>query len=106
MSSYCFYYIKRLLVAEDRRFEPSVPLATVSLDYRGGEGSAGRSPLSKKARLLFTGGPAVRIPPAPAASPCKPDALDLDRRRLRLAGFGPRGSENHVFLDPGEHRDG
>jgi hypothetical protein len=40
----------------------------------------------------------VRIRLPPAASPCKPDALDLDRRRFRLAGFGPRGSENHVFL--------
>jgi hypothetical protein len=28
---------------EERRFEPSVPLAAVSLDDRGGEGAAGRS---------------------------------------------------------------
>src|ERR1700730_5198910 len=28
---------------EERRFEPSVPLATVSLDDRGGQGAAGRS---------------------------------------------------------------
>src|SRR5205823_10322636 len=30
-------------MVEERRFEPSVPLATVSLDDRGAEGAAGRS---------------------------------------------------------------
>src|SRR3984893_11239062 len=33
----------------------SVPLATVSLDYRGGEGSAGRSGLSKKRHCFHRG---------------------------------------------------
>jgi hypothetical protein len=55
-------------LAEGRGFELSVPLARMSLDFRGGEGPSGRSEWSKQA-TRFHGGPAVRIPFAPPASP-------------------------------------
>src|SRR6266481_5248282 len=42
---------------------------SLSLDSPGGEGAGGRSGWSRKTPSLFTGGPAVRIPFAPAESP-------------------------------------
>jgi len=49
-------------------FEPSVPLARVSLDSRGGEGASGRSDRLER-RRPFHGGPVVRIRLPPPASP-------------------------------------
>ncbi len=62
---------------EREGFEPSVPLARVSLDSWGGEGARGRSGWSRKTPSFFTGGPAVRIR--------LPPPLSLSHRcRLRL----------------------
>src|SRR6266446_9496763 len=44
---------------EESGFELSVPLARMSLDFRGGEGPSGRSERSKRT-IRFNGGPAVR----------------------------------------------
>src|SRR5205823_284919 len=52
---------------EEDGFEPSVPLARVSLDSRGGEGAVGRLDRLER-RHPFHGGPVVRIRLPPAGS--------------------------------------
>jgi hypothetical protein len=57
----------------------SLPLASVSLDSRRGEGTGGRSGWSRKTPSLFTGGTGGSNPFAPAVSHANPiDATDLD----------------------------
>jgi len=55
---------------EESGFELSIPLARMSLDFRGGEWPSGRLEQSKQA-IRFHGGPAVRIPFPPPESPLR-----------------------------------
>src|SRR5207302_10062946 len=59
--------VRNRLTLEKAEFKPSVPLARVSLDSRGGEGAGGRSDRLER-RRPFHGGPVVRIRLPPAAS--------------------------------------
>src|SRR5207237_2971692 len=59
--------VRNRLTLEEAEFKPSVPLARVSLDSRGGEGAGGRSDRLER-RRPFHGGPVVRIRLPPAAS--------------------------------------
>src|SRR5207248_9429676 len=62
--------VRNRLTLEEAEFKPSVPLARVSLDSRGGEGAGGRSDRLER-RRPFHGGPVVRIRLPPALSPLR-----------------------------------
>jgi hypothetical protein len=82
--------------AEQAGFEPLVPLATASLDYRGGEGAAGRSGLSKRRHCFSRGdqrfeSPSlqqrVRVSHRPGRCTSNTPVLRADERCGKNAGY-------------------
>src|SRR5207253_164780 len=79
--------VRNRLPLEEAEFKPSVPLARVSLDSRGGEGAGGRSDRLER-RRPFHGGPVVRIRLPPVESQLRTGlsgAHPIDDRRANAA---------------------
>ena len=97
--------------AEQAGFEPLVPLATASLDYRGGEGAAGRSGLSKRRHCFSRGdqrfeSPSlqqrVRVSHRPGRCTSNTPVLRADERCGKNGGVHNSQTRSKLVACPGE----